>query len=79
MSLIARISSQFEESAQLKLAAAEKLAGPNGTVVLLRVVPPQPDYAESLFSLVGAEGNSSVGRIGTRRRRSAFCARTCWP
>lgn len=28
MSLIARISSQFEESAQLKLAAAEKLAGP---------------------------------------------------
>src|SRR5215204_4160059 len=34
---------------------AEKLAGPDGTVVLLRVVPPQPDYAESLFSLVGAE------------------------
>lgn len=28
MSLIARISSQFEESAQLKLAAVEKLAGP---------------------------------------------------
>ena len=35
---------------------AEKFAGPDGTVVLLRVVPPQPDYAESLFSLVGAEG-----------------------
>jgi nucleotide-binding universal stress UspA family protein len=34
---------------------AAKLAGPDGTVVLLRVVPPQPDYAESLFSLVGAE------------------------
>jgi nucleotide-binding universal stress UspA family protein len=34
---------------------AAKLAGPVGTVVLLRVVPPQPDYAESLFSLVGAE------------------------
>jgi nucleotide-binding universal stress UspA family protein len=34
---------------------AEKLAGPEGTVVLLRVVPAQPDYAESLFSLVGAE------------------------
>jgi nucleotide-binding universal stress UspA family protein len=35
---------------------AEKFAGPDGTVILLRVVPPQPDYAESLFSLVGAEG-----------------------
>ena len=35
---------------------AEKLAGPDGTVVLLRVVPPQPAYAETLFSLVGAEG-----------------------
>src|SRR5918998_5480543 len=35
---------------------AAKLAGPGGTVVLLRVVPPQPNYAESLFSLVGAEG-----------------------
>ena len=34
---------------------AAKLAGPDGTVVLLRVVPPQPDYAETLFSLVGAE------------------------
>src|SRR3954468_3968303 len=34
---------------------AAKLAGRDGTVVLLRVVPPQPDYAESLFSLVGAE------------------------
>jgi nucleotide-binding universal stress UspA family protein len=34
---------------------AAKLAGPDGTVILLRVVPPQPDYAESLFSLVGAE------------------------
>jgi nucleotide-binding universal stress UspA family protein len=34
---------------------AAKLAGPDGTVVLLRVVPPQPDYAESLFSFVGAE------------------------
>jgi nucleotide-binding universal stress UspA family protein len=35
---------------------AAKLAGPDGTVVLLRVVPPQPAYAETLFSLVGAEG-----------------------
>jgi nucleotide-binding universal stress UspA family protein len=34
---------------------AAKLAGPDGTVVLLRVVPPQPEYAESLFSFVGAE------------------------
>src|SRR5918997_278725 len=34
---------------------AAKLAGPNGTVVLLRVVPPQPAYAETLFSLVSDE------------------------
>jgi nucleotide-binding universal stress UspA family protein len=34
---------------------AAKLAGPSGTVVLLRVIPPQPAYAETLFSLVGAE------------------------
>ena len=34
---------------------AAKLAGLGGTVVLLRVVPPQPAYAETLFSLVGAE------------------------
>ncbi|MBW3632508.1 MAG: universal stress protein, partial [Chloroflexi bacterium] len=34
---------------------AAKLAGPDGAVVLLRVVPAQPDYAESLFGLVGAE------------------------
>ena len=34
---------------------AAKLAGPDGTVVLLRAIPPQPDYAETLFSLVGAE------------------------
>jgi nucleotide-binding universal stress UspA family protein len=34
---------------------AAKLAGPDGTVILLRVVPPQPEYAESLFSFVGAE------------------------
>jgi nucleotide-binding universal stress UspA family protein len=34
---------------------AAKLAGDDGTVVLLRVVPAQPDYAESLFGLVGAE------------------------
>jgi nucleotide-binding universal stress UspA family protein len=34
---------------------AAKLAGPGGTVILLRVIPPQPDYAESLFSFVGAE------------------------
>jgi len=34
---------------------AAKLAGPSGTVVLLRVVPPRPAYAETLFSLVGAE------------------------
>jgi nucleotide-binding universal stress UspA family protein len=36
---------------------AEKFAGPDGTVILLRVVPSQPNYAESLFSLVGAEGS----------------------
>jgi len=35
---------------------AAKLAGPKGTVVLLRVVPAQPAYAEKLFSLVGDEG-----------------------
>src|SRR5687767_11887307 len=34
---------------------AAKLAGADGTVVLLRVVPAQPAYAETLFSLVGAE------------------------
>jgi nucleotide-binding universal stress UspA family protein len=34
---------------------AAKLAGPSGTVVLLRVVPPQPAYAETIFSLVGDE------------------------
>src|SRR5918998_4923820 len=34
---------------------AAKLAGSSGTVVLLRVVPPQPAYAETLFSLVGDE------------------------
>ncbi len=34
---------------------AAKLAGAEGTVVLLRVVPAQPDYAESLFGLVGAQ------------------------
>src|SRR5918993_4403619 len=34
---------------------AEKFAGPDGTVILLRVVPAQPNYTESLFSLVGAE------------------------
>jgi nucleotide-binding universal stress UspA family protein len=33
---------------------AAKLAGSGGTVVLLRAVPPRPDYAETLFSLVGA-------------------------
>jgi nucleotide-binding universal stress UspA family protein len=36
---------------------AAKLAGPSGTVVLVRVVPPQPAYAETLFSLIGAEEN----------------------
>ena len=36
---------------------AVKLAGPDGTVVLLRVVPAQPDYAELLFGLIGAEDN----------------------
>jgi nucleotide-binding universal stress UspA family protein len=34
---------------------AAKLAGADGIVVLLRVVPAQPNYAESLFGLVGAE------------------------
>lgn len=34
---------------------AAKLAGPSGTVVLLRVVPAKPAYAEALFSLVGDE------------------------
>jgi nucleotide-binding universal stress UspA family protein len=34
---------------------AAKLAGSGGTVVLLRAVPPRPDYAATLFSLVGAE------------------------
>jgi nucleotide-binding universal stress UspA family protein len=34
---------------------AAKLAGTDGTVVLLRVVPAQPHYAETLFGLAGAE------------------------
>ena len=36
---------------------AAKLAEPAGLVVLLRVVPAKPDYAKSLFELVGAEDN----------------------
>jgi len=36
---------------------AAKLAGAAGAVVLLRVIPAQPVYAESLFELVGAEDN----------------------
>lgn len=36
---------------------AAKFAGRGGVVILLRVVPPQPAYAESLFGLVGAEDN----------------------
>jgi nucleotide-binding universal stress UspA family protein len=48
---------------------AEKFAGPDGTVVLLRVVPSQPDYAESLFSLAGAE--DSVQQIQDAWTRTA--------
>src|SRR5947207_14956075 len=32
---------------------AAKLAGDGGTVVLLRVRPPKPDYAEALLELAG--------------------------
>src|SRR3712207_7873785 len=39
---------------------AAKLAGPGGTVVLLRVVPPQPAYAETLFSLRSEEHTSEL-------------------
>ena len=41
---------------------AAKLAGPGGAVVLLRVVPPQPAYAESLLALAG-QGEEGVARI----------------
>ena len=41
---------------------AAKLAGPGGTVVLLRVVPPQPAYADSLLALAG-QGEDGVARI----------------
>jgi nucleotide-binding universal stress UspA family protein len=46
---------------------AAKLAGPSGTVVLLRAVPPQPAYAETLFSLVGAGDNVQEIQDGWRR------------
>jgi nucleotide-binding universal stress UspA family protein len=46
---------------------AAKLAGSSGTVVLLRVVPPQPAYAETLFSLVGAGDNVQEIQDGWRR------------
>jgi nucleotide-binding universal stress UspA family protein len=40
---------------------AAMLAGPDGTVVLLRVVPAKPAYAEGLLALVG-EGEEGVQR-----------------
>jgi nucleotide-binding universal stress UspA family protein len=41
---------------------AAKLADSGGTVVLLRVIPPQPAYAEPLLRLAGG-GEESVNRI----------------
>ena len=41
---------------------AAKLAGPQGTVLLFRVVPSEPDYAEALFAFAGA-GEAGVQRI----------------
>lgn len=41
---------------------AARLAGKEGSVVLLRVVPPQPAYAEALLTLAGS-GEQGVDRI----------------
>ena len=41
---------------------AAKLAGPQGTVLLFRVIPPEPDYAEALFTFAGA-GEAGAQRI----------------
>ncbi len=41
---------------------AARLAGPGGTVVLLRAIPPRPEYAEALLSLTG-DGENGVRRV----------------
>lgn len=41
---------------------AAKLAGPEGTVVLFRAIPPEPAYAGALLTLAGG-GNSGVQHI----------------
>lgn len=41
---------------------AARLAGSEGTVVLFRAVPPEPSYAEAIFSFAGG-GREAVARI----------------
>lgn len=41
---------------------AARLAGPDGLVILMRAIPPQPSYAEALLTLAG-NGEDSVERI----------------
>jgi len=41
---------------------AARFAGPGGTVVLLRAIPPQPEYAAALLSLTGG-GEDGVQRV----------------
>jgi nucleotide-binding universal stress UspA family protein len=41
---------------------AAKLAGPNGTVVLLRVVPPQPSVSQAMEALAG-EGEADLDHL----------------
>jgi nucleotide-binding universal stress UspA family protein len=47
---------------------AVKLAGSGGTIVLLRVIPEKPEYAESLLALVGGDG----GEDGVKRIEAAW-------
>lgn len=41
---------------------AARLAGPDGLVILVRAIPPQPSYAEALLTLAGS-GDEGVERI----------------
>jgi len=41
---------------------AARLAGPDGLVILMRAIPPQPSYAEALLTLAGS-GEEGVERI----------------
>jgi nucleotide-binding universal stress UspA family protein len=49
---------------------AAKLAGSRGTVILFRVIPPEPDYAEALFAFAGP-GEAGVQRIRDEWQRVA--------